>query len=105
SVQHRLDTSLYDLSLHDALPISQHPWSGGITTSHPLRVSTSTVAMFVRSNRTDPTQPVRSATRKRRVPTAGTTRGRGLPDDAGRSEEHTSELQSRENIVCRLLVE
>src|SRR5690606_40433755 len=32
-----------------------------------------------------------------------------LPDcrrhHAGRSEEHTSELQSRENIVCRLLLE
>src|SRR5690606_7524219 len=32
------------------------------------------------------------------------------PDDAGkfameRSEEHTSELQSRENLVCRLLLE
>src|SRR5690606_41127028 len=26
-------------------------------------------------------------------------------DDAGRSEEHTSELQSRENLVCRLLLE
>src|SRR5690606_41819155 len=25
--------------------------------------------------------------------------------EAGRSEEHTSELQSRENIVCRLLLE
>src|SRR6266700_4674277 len=24
---------------------------------------------------------------------------------AGRSEEHTSELQSRENLVCRLLLE
>src|SRR5690606_41533375 len=28
----------------------------------------------------------------------------GLPDVA-RSEEHTSELQSRENLVCRLLLE
>src|SRR5690606_39503750 len=27
----------------------------------------------------------------------------GLPDD--RSEEHTSELQSREKLVCRLLLE
>src|SRR5690606_6302668 len=27
------------------------------------------------------------------------------PDDAARSEEHTSELQSRENLVCRLLLE
>src|SRR5690606_41495674 len=25
--------------------------------------------------------------------------------DTGRSEEHTSELQSRENLVCRLLLE
>src|SRR5690606_40735448 len=25
--------------------------------------------------------------------------------DASRSEEHTSELQSRENLVCRLLLE
>src|SRR5690606_41454202 len=29
---------------------------------------------------------------------------RGLPD-GNRSEEHTSELQSRENLVCRLLLE
>src|SRR5690606_40243654 len=29
-------------------------------------------------------------------------RGRRAP---GRSEEHTSELQSRENLVCRLLLE
>src|SRR5690606_40580710 len=27
------------------------------------------------------------------------------PQDNGRSEEHTSELQSRENLVCRLLLE
>src|SRR5690606_40193513 len=26
-------------------------------------------------------------------------------DEDGRSEEHTSELQSRENLVCRLLLE
>src|SRR5690606_41556464 len=26
-------------------------------------------------------------------------------DDPSRSEEHTSELQSRENLVCRLLLE
>src|SRR5436309_12595887 len=31
---------------------------------------------------------------------------RPLPRDEGkRSEEHTSELQSRENLVCRLLLE
>src|SRR5436309_11713961 len=27
------------------------------------------------------------------------------PSAGGRSEEHTSELQSRENLVCRLLLE
>src|SRR3712207_8946440 len=29
----------------------------------------------------------------------------GTPDQPGRSEEHTSELQSRQYIVCRLLLE
>src|SRR5690606_41359477 len=28
-----------------------------------------------------------------------------IDNSAGRSEEHTSELQSRENLVCRLLLE
>src|SRR5690606_40863452 len=28
-----------------------------------------------------------------------------MPDAVARSEEHTSELQSRENLVCRLLLE
>src|SRR5215475_12006380 len=28
-----------------------------------------------------------------------------IPQCGGRSEEHTSELQSRENLVCRLLLE
>src|SRR5690606_41035471 len=28
-----------------------------------------------------------------------------VPSESGRSEEHTSELQSRENLVCRLLLE
>src|SRR5690554_7706572 len=33
------------------------------------------------------------------------TLGRGRPDRAQRSEEHTSELQSRPHLVCRLLLE
>src|SRR5690242_21466207 len=28
-----------------------------------------------------------------------------VPNDVGRSEEHTSELQSHVNLVCRLLLE
>src|SRR5690606_41119686 len=31
--------------------------------------------------------------------------GRGQYSSGARSEEHTSELQSRENLVCRLLLE
>src|SRR5690554_7145805 len=29
----------------------------------------------------------------------------GVPNDVNRSEEHTSELQSRPHLVCRLLLE
>src|SRR5438270_8753278 len=32
-------------------------------------------------------------------------RARGTEQVAGRSEEHTSELQSQSNLVCRLLLE
>src|SRR5690606_40208181 len=35
----------------------------------------------------------------------GFTHGRDRTFHFGRSEEHTSELQSRENLVCRLLLE
>src|SRR5688572_32597388 len=34
-----------------------------------------------------------------------TRRRRGRHHHAGRSEEHTSELQSQSNLVCRLLLE
>src|SRR2546421_6127851 len=35
----------------------------------------------------------------------GTNKGRALQLGARRSEEHTSELQSRSDLVCRLLLE
>src|SRR5690606_41631582 len=67
---------IYTLSLHDALPIST-----------PLihLVSHAGVGPCVLQ-------------RDRRLRGEGQRR-------AGRSEEHTSELQSRENLVCRLLLE
>src|SRR5690606_42043113 len=37
--------------------------------------------------------------------TSSATDARAASPSADRSEEHTSELQSRENIVCRLLLE
>src|SRR5690625_5742833 len=35
----------------------------------------------------------------------GGLRLKGKPEDINRSEEHTSELQSRGHLVCRLLLE
>src|SRR2546430_12323372 len=70
-------TEIYTLSLHDALPIS--------------------------SCRKVPTGYSVFATLSRRMRTASASRSRTHP--AGRSEEHTSELQSQSNLVCRLLLE
>src|SRR5690606_40343863 len=39
------------------------------------------------------------------VPMANAQDNGSSPIDTSRSEEHTSELQSRENLVCRLLLE
>src|SRR5207302_10543711 len=51
-----------------------------------------------------PVQPVADALQHRMV---GLVAARNAPRHLGhrRSEEHTSELQSRENLVCRLLLE
>src|SRR5690606_41486439 len=44
------------------------------------------------------------AARRRLSPRVSRERDQGSPSTP-RSEEHTSELQSRENLVCRLLLE
>src|SRR5215475_15843278 len=69
-------TEIYTLSLHDALPIS-----------------TATLAPLI-------ARPPPDAYASSYFP-GGTSPTRC----ASRSEEHTSELQSRENLVCRLLLE
>src|SRR3712207_9442955 len=78
-------TEIYTLSLHDALPILRRHAHG------PLRER----------------RPVRAGHRARRAGAAGDVpRRRDRPGgDARRSEEHTSELQSRQYLVCRLLLE
>src|SRR3712207_7628849 len=85
-------TEIYTLSLHDALPISRPPPPArrpgppcGWTPSAGLR----------RADGLD-VVPV-GADRERRV-VGGAVVG-------ARSEEHTSELQSRQYLVCRLLLE
>src|SRR5256885_8808185 len=80
-------TEIYTLSLHDALPIS--------TSRPPPRSSTRTRrAATMRGSRA----PARSCS------TAAASTGTKLPGGS-RSEEHTSELQSPCNLVCRLLLE
>src|SRR5215475_3847537 len=51
--------------------------------------------------------PYTTLFRSRRSPAGVSATGRrcGAPGCRARSEEHTSELQSRENLVCRLLLE
>src|SRR5438105_13873196 len=72
-------TEIYTLSLHDALPIWFGSASCTTTTPAPTRAK--------RSRSKPPPEPISPA-------------GRSC-----RSEEHTSELQSRVDLVCRLLLE
>src|SRR2546426_9292480 len=75
-------TEIYTLSLHDALPISRR-----------ARAARRTAACEATS-------------RWSRQPRGWSARPRGCRDHRlVRSEEHTSELQSPCNLVCRLLLE
>src|SRR5690606_39990056 len=85
---------IYTLSLHDALPISS-AISGSLPNAWPSNNtcwSTSAPAVAAWSTCSD-----RSMMKPRPRAVVATI--------ALRSEEHTSELQSRENLVCRLLLE
>src|SRR5690242_20776735 len=77
---------IYTLSLHDALPISIAPTAISPGPTKPIiakiRQNSGRDSLFGRS-------------RKCRFNWA----------DIARSEEHTSELQSHVNLVCRLLLE
>src|SRR3712207_6902729 len=79
-------TEIYTLSLHDALPISAQ------------RPRTRRPPPAPRSRRRRPRRPCAPRSR----PTA---RRPSCPRRSARSEEHTSELQSRQYLVCRLLLE
>src|SRR2546427_1473143 len=74
-------TEIYTLSLHDALPIL----GSGFGTVGPRKT---------------PTLRLNSRTPSARRPGSPHRRG-----GRQRSEEHTSELQSQSNLVCRLLLE
>src|SRR5690606_42162375 len=90
--------SLLPLSLHDALPISG--WSSSPRSTE--KASSTTCASSPASTPRPMTECWRgcaNGTSTRRIATANRSQSRR------RSEEHTSELQSRENLVCRLLLE
>src|SRR2546422_5627916 len=79
-------TEIYTLSLHDALPISRRRQAvrarGGADHHEPAAPD---------ELRARPRHPHRGE--------------RGRSRHGARSEEHTSELQSRLHLVCRLLLE
>src|SRR3712207_7970553 len=86
-------TEIYTLSLHDALPIYAacgreahrvHGLRGGVARQHP-RAELALLSLL---------QPALPHPDRRRPAHARV-----------RSEEHTSELQSRQYLVCRLLLE
>src|SRR3712207_8709610 len=88
-------TEIYTLSLHDALPISRCPRSDRRRArSTQLLRMTSVLAARVDQKTTTATMAREMATPPTRSSAA-----------AVRSEEHTSELQSRQYLVCRLLLE
>src|SRR3989442_10308619 len=79
-------TEIYTLSLHDALPISGRQYGDGFRAGDDRAAATKCA---------------------RREFAAGSLRWKceRLLHGERRSEEHTSELQSRPHLVCRLLLE
>src|SRR3712207_8311753 len=77
-------TEIYTLSLHDALPISKRALDAAVL------AALDTIDHYVLHIVRDPRAVAHSWRRAKPLP---------------RSEEHTSELQSRQYLVCRLLLE
>src|SRR2546427_395548 len=95
-------TEIYTLSLHDALPISSE-YNGATDRAHhqPVSPPPARRAAWLRAGgahvvNAHPTSR-QAALRPAREGAAG-----GCDRRSVRSEEHTSELQSQSNIVCRL---
>src|SRR5205085_4940635 len=95
---------LYTLSLHDALPICPSALSSG---KPPLHLSCRALSEDARAS--SEASSARSASaRSRPGPLKKGSGGKSVmmsERKRDRSEEHTSELQSQSNLVCRLLLE
>src|SRR5690606_39410729 len=91
-------TQIYTLSLHDALPICAASTTGfwdGPPTVSGAALGDSNTGMHLAIG-------ILTALMGRQQTGKGQKVSVSMQD---RSEEHTSELQSRENLVCRLLLE
>src|SRR5690606_40768916 len=95
-------SALYTLSLHDALPIL------AICSPRFTRWPTCTIMFSTCAYRPYSTLLLLasgSCLMMITLPQVGRRLANTTTPLAARSEEHTSELQSRENLVCRLLLE
>src|SRR3712207_8640668 len=84
-------TEIYTLSLHDALPI----WDDSPARRRRCPVPAADVVGT----------PAGTVAGDDGADLRGARAGRARPARPRRSEEHTSELQSRQYLVCRLLLE
>src|SRR5690606_41478008 len=88
---HNATIDIYSLSLHDALPILSSASNSMSLRIYPLanrRLILNRIPSISFSSQGTSLSMTKPGLRK-----------------SSRSEEHTSELQSRENLVCRLLLE
>src|SRR3712207_7801616 len=86
-------TEIYTLSLHDALPISSRPPRHPTEPPPTPRATCGEAAAAL------------SSAGGQTACADGDERGGPRAECGHRSEEHTSELQSRQYLVCRLLLE
>src|SRR5690606_40647910 len=97
--------SPYTLSLHDALPISRPtPRGTESSTTPPCSARSPSSTGAIERSEIGLATPVLLAPDKFKGSLTAAEVAAALADGI-RSEEHTSELQSRENLVCRLLLE
>src|SRR5207248_6433916 len=93
-------SAIYTLSLHDALPISDRHRRGQDLRHAGLHRRRRSVV-----DHTRPTHRRRQAARRRAHHLSLGASRRRCAGLFARSEEHTSELQSPYDLVCRLLLE
>src|SRR5207247_5572442 len=97
---HTASTVLDTLSLHDALPILARDFAAGLEVDEVQRLADLDVVFRLEVERAGRADTADLAT----LVLGRADRGIGV-GEVGRSEEHTSELQSRVDLVCRLLLE